>query len=242
MLKCTKARFILNPLHLNDMTAYEIFHAFKTVCPNSRDKFEPTRENIAHWRYQICRAKEQETFEPIQLNKEPLEKIKQLRRFENFQEMPGYMQLKYLRIASCFPGFQVWAAGSRVDGSYIETWDGRDIEEARELAGKARKIYSDYDFVVDPKAVEAFPLPGHIHFKADRLKVRTQTKIKIPMWSFDKLPETEHKEVIRLLNNNDEAGLTAIHNQYKLSPHDYCCDLLPVVRHFAWAVDQGLIK
>ena len=241
MLKCTKARFILNPLHLNDMTAYEIFHAFKTVCPNSSDKFRPTLENIAHWKFQICRAREQQQFEPITLNKEPLEKIKQLRRFENFGEMPEYMQLKYLRIASCFPGFQVWAAGSRVDGSYVEGWSEPEVFEARELAGKQKKICSDYDFVVHPDAVAYYPLVLAF-VKADRLKVRTQTKIKIPMWSFDKLPETEHKEVIRLLNKNDEAGLAAIHNQYRLSPHDYCCDLLPVVRHFAWAVEQGLIK
>ena len=220
------------------MTAYEIYYAFKHVCPNSKEKFAPTLENIAHWKFQINRAKERETFEPITLNSEPLEKIKQLRKFENFQEMPAYMQWRYLRISSCFPGFQVWAAGSRVDGSYIESWEGEEIAEPRRLAGKQDKVSSDYDFAVDIKAVPVYDLPA----LTDRLKVRTNNKIPIAMWSFDKLPEAEHKEVIRLLNSNDEVGLTAIHNQYQLSPHDYCCDLLPVVRYFQWAVDQGLIK
>ena len=222
--------------------AYEIYAAFKEVCPNSKDTFEPTPSNLAHWKYQIRTAMDKPEFQKVELDKGPLQKIQAKRKVATFEEFPPQTKLKYLRIASCFPGFQVWAAGSRVDGSYIETWDGQDIEEARLKAGKSKKIQSDYDFVVHPSTKEVYPLPNLIHFKADRLKVRTENKIPIPMWDISKLPESEHKNVIRLLNKNDQEGLTAIHNQYRLSPHDYCCDLLPVVRHFADAVNKGLIK
>lgn len=69
----------------------------------------------------------------------------------------------------------------------------------------------------------------------------SQLNIKA-MWNFEKLPESEHPKVLELLGQCDEAGLTEIHNRYNLSPFDYCCDLEPVVRHFRWAVSEGLIK
>lgn len=218
--------------------AYDIYLTFKEFCPNSKDVFTPTRENISHWMFQIREATQRPEFQKIELDKEPLKRIQKKRKINSFDEFPPQTKLKYLRIASCFPGFQVWAAGSRVDGSYIETWDGDDVAEARMLAGKPPKRVSDYDFVVEPNAVQKFELPEN----TDRLRVRTENKIPLPMWDYSKLPEHEHKNVIKLLNSNDEVGLTAIHNQYNLSPHNYCCDLLPVVRHFADAVERGLIK
>lgn len=222
------------------MTDLDVYLKFKAVCPASKEGFEPSEANKHRWLHHIQAAGLLSGFQKIEHDGAALQKIAAARRVTSIDEMPWYAQCRYLRAAACFAGFQVFACGSRVRGDYVDSWDGEQVRKAREAAGKSPKQRSDFDFWVEPGAVQVGQLPDGM--ERVRCKVPENQKIAIPMWDFEKLPESEHIKALQMLEKRDVEGLLALHNQYKLSPNRYCCDLQPIEKWFLWARNNGLIQ
>lgn len=222
---------------MNDL---QVFLKFKAVCPGNREGFNPSQANRHRWLHHIQAADNCSGFQKIEHDSAALERIAKERRVSSLSEMPWYAESRYLSAAACFPGFQVWACGSRVRGDYVDSWDGPEIRRARAAAGKSPKNRSDFDFWVEPGAVQIGKLPDGM--ERVRCKVPESQKIAIPMWDFSKLPVSEYQRALDLLDKRDFEGLLALHNQYKLSPNRYCCDLQPVEKWFLWARDNEFIK
>lgn len=225
------------------MTTNEIYLKFKSFCPNSREPFNPTETNVIRWQWQIRELEQAK--QTLGVPQKPIFRRKswprkfERRRVKSFEEMPPYMREQYGEIASHFPGVQVWACGSRVAGDYIEPWDGDDIRQLRAKTFKPNKTQSDFDFWIEgePTPVDGLPV------WADQLRglLPETERIKIAMWDFSKLPESEFETVIFAVQSNDVRTLVEIHNKYELSPYNYCCDLSGLIRWFNWAIESGTI-
>ena len=114
---------------------------------------------------------------PIKRDLSGVEHLRQLRGVKTFADFPRSTQGIYLQVAKCFPGWQVWAVGSRVRGDYVERFEGADIYAARYRAGMKSKIESDFDFLVSPEAVQDGELPPN----TERVKCRIPESEKIPI-------------------------------------------------------------
>ncbi len=224
--------------------ARQYFEQFKALHPNSAEEFSFSLENVQRWIWHIGQAQKKA---PVQ----DFKKIDEVgavaaeaseRAFLSFEEMPEYMKRQFALIASYFPGQQVYATGSRVDGSYMEEWSPEEVRLLREKLGKKTSKASDYDVVVDPgneEEAQKVQLPKG----ADLLRYSPGgPKIAIPMWDFSKLPEREHARVIKLYQSGSWGSLMRIHNEYGLSSLTLCCDDGPVRRWFKYAIEKGLIK
>ena len=224
----------------NNGKAMGLFLEFKRVCPLSMERFNPTPENTRRWEYHVRTLKGMGTYKPLTLNKEPLQRIAAKRRVRFFEEMPLRTKEVYIKIAACFPGVQIYACGSRVRGDYVDKADDKAMQEARRLAGKQAKIFSDFDFWAPAWAKPAYELPP----MADRTRciIPETEKVMLPTWDFDKLPKSEHKRVIDLLNAGQYLELVQIHDQYQLSNWQYCCDTDSVARWFAQGIKEGKIS
>ena len=117
---------------------------------------------------------------PIKRDLSGVEHLRQLRGVKTFAGFPQSTQDIYLQVARCFPGWQVWAVGSRVRGDYVTAICGSDVHLAREQAGMKTRLWSDYDFLVSPEAVQTGELPPN----TERVKCRIPEteKIKIPIF------------------------------------------------------------
>jgi len=131
---------------------------------------------------------------PIKRDLSGVEHLRQLRGVKTFADFPQSTQDIYLQVAKCFPGWQVWAVGSRVRGDYIDVpeiqengkhkrgdWlEYSNVIRAREAAGMKDKVNSDYDFLVSPEAVQTGELPPD----TERVKCRIPEteKIEIPIF------------------------------------------------------------
>ena len=131
---------------------------------------------------------------PIKRDLSGVEHLRQLRGVKTFADFPQSTQDIYLQVARCFPGWQVWAVGSRVRGDYIDIpeiqengkhkrgdWlEYSNVIRAREAAGMKDKVNSDYDFLVSPEAVQTGELPPD----TERVKCRIPEteKIEIPIF------------------------------------------------------------
>lgn len=225
--------------HCGEPPSKSIFDRFKELHSNNCEQYNPTPANFDRWLWHIKEAEKRTTGTPVDFDLSAIEALRQERAVAHFAQLPAYAQVRYLTIASCFPGTQIYACGSRVRGDYVDSWDEGEVRLARKLAGMKEKKSSDYDFWIPGKPAPAYPLPEFA--EQVRAKVR-EHKIALPVWDFTKLPITEHSLVIDLLNEQKDAALAEIHNRYRLSEHDYCCDLQPVRRHFEYAVQQGIIR
>ena len=165
-----------------------------------------------------------------------------------YEDFPSETKAKYLFIAACFPGFRVYACGSRVRGDYIHRGHPDSFEQfvARAAAGMPDKEDSDYDFCVEPGAEQEFDLPPW----ADRARLRIpeKEKIAIPMpvtsqsWDFSRLPKQEHATAMDAFNAGNIRMLLDLHDKYRLSPYTYCCDHNGLLAWFGDAIKNGDIK
>ena len=226
------------------MTPHEIFIRFKQEFPNSREQYNPTEQNVIRWDWQIRELQKSKT--PFGLSTKPILRKKakppvkfQRSRVTSFDQMPPHMREQYGEIASHFPGIQVWACGSRVAGDYVEQWDGDDVRALRAANFKPEKQQSDFDFwfLLTPTPI------GDLPPWSDWVRgvIPETERIKIAMWDFTKLPETEFDAVIFAVQSNDVKTLVDIHNKFVLSPYNYCCELDGLVRWFQSAIDSGII-
>lgn len=226
---------------------YGTFRHFKRISPNNTERYRPTAENAARWRWHIeQQRKRQAEMERAGKWERDLPgvfvELMLQRRVTRWEEFDERTQGIYRHIADLFCGAPVYACGSRVRGDYTEYLDPPEIKEWRKRAGKAEKESSDFDFCTPLSAVCYGELPEY----ADRLRhgVPDNEKILIPMvaWDFTKLPEDQHGRVIELYNAGRWSELAALHDKYKLSPYDYCCDLSGLKRWYKSGIESGKIK
>lgn len=229
-----------------EQQAKELFYAFKELNPNSAEGYNPTLANLQRWHWHVNEAKFRPKYEkavPGEIKPADLQ-FANARRFYSFQSMPKYMRERFRHLAGLFQGREVWATGSRVSGEWIEKDSVPEVARMREGLGKSPKIESDYDIWMEP-------MPGEDQDKikavlpewADLLPhgVPPEQKILIPMWDFTRLPKSEHKNVLELFENQRWGALMAIHNKYKLSPDNLCCNEAPAKEWFKWAIDNKFI-
>ena len=68
---------------------------------------------------------------PIKRDLSGVDHLRQLRGVKTFADFPRSTQDIYLQVARCFPGWQVWAVGSRVRGDYVTAICGSDVHLVR---------------------------------------------------------------------------------------------------------------
>lgn len=224
-----------------------LFSEFKALNPNSTETFIPTLANLQRWHWHVTEAKFRPQYEKILPGEigDADRRFVNARRFGTFNQMPKYMRERFTELAALFMGRDVWATGSRVDGTWIEKDSPMEVVRLRESMGKSPKIESDYDICLELKEVEdRDELRKRLPEWADLLQhgVRPENKILIPMWDFDKLPESEHANAAQLFEAGSWGTLMALHNKYKLSPQTLCCDDKPVREWFGWAIKNKIIK
>lgn len=132
---------------------------------------------------------------PIKYDLSGVEQLRKLRGVKTFADFPQSTRGVYLQVAKCFPGWQVWAVGSRVRGCYIcilsfqelgmnygESWiEYERTKQARLAAGMKDKGQSDYDFLVAPDAIQIGQLPKG----AERVRVLVPKDERIPIPIFE---------------------------------------------------------
>ena len=223
------------------LDAYDTWQRFRMLHPLSREPFVDTPENRRRWLYHIDIADSMARLDAIRTADSLSPKIKS-RSVSEFHEMRAYTRHIYGCIADCFPGIQVYAVGSRVNGDYVDADSPAEIRRARREAGKAEKHESDFDFWI---AERVSPV-GYLPMLSDRLFYLPpgEKKILVPMWDFSKLPESEHALAIEATQNARVGALILLHDQYRLSPYSYCgCgDEKAVLAHFQKAIQDGKIK
>ena len=165
------------------LDAYDTWQRFRMLHPLSREPFVDTPENRRRWLYHIDIADSMARLDAIRTADSLSPKIKS-RSVSEFHEMPAYTRHIYGCIADCFPGIQVYAVGSRVNGDYVDADSPAEIRRARREAGKAEKHESDFDFWI---AERVSPV-GYLPMLSDRLFYLPpgEKKILVPMWDFSK--------------------------------------------------------
>lgn len=225
--------------------AAAVFNKFKALHPNNKEAFDPTLQNIMRWFYHIKAAEKRPAKHPVKIEDDPeAEQSAKARAFKTFEEMPTYMQDKYIQLAMLFPGRVVYAAGSRVMGGYVEEWSAEAIRRMRKKLRKSPKVSSDYDIFVEPKNGEDIDeLKKKLPEWADILiRPDGSEKLKIPMWDFSRLPLSQHARAIELYNEQRWGLLMKMHNDYQLSPETYCCNKEPVKKWFKYGIENGFIQ
>ena len=62
------------------------------------------------------------------------------------------------------------------------------------------------------------------------------------MFDFSKIPVSEYPAILNATNNGDGERLKVIHDTYKVSQFEYCCDLTTLVLHFRANIEQFKTK
>lgn len=227
--------------------AMALYAEFRALNPNSQEVYNPTLPNLQRWHWHINEAKFRPQYEKIlpgEISSADRRFIS-ARRFKSFSQLPEYMQARFLELAAMFMGREVWACGSRVNGTWIEKDSLPEVARMREGLGKAPKIESDYDVYFPLKPDEdRGEILSRLPKWADLLPhgVPPDEKILIPMWDWAKLPKSEHAAAIEMYEGQRWGALMQLHNKYGLSPQTLCCDDKPVRKWFAWAINNEIIK
>lgn len=155
---------------------------FRTLHPYSRDEFSTEPEKLTKWRHHNAARMSQPEYKTITVDNSMLLKIREKYGVTSFEQMPGYTQAIYELVAKCFPGFQVYACGSRVRGDYVDVVVPTDkiVFDARKAAGFKCRENSDYDFWVEPAAIQIKDLPPNCD--RARLRIPEKEKVAIPIY------------------------------------------------------------
>lgn len=102
--------------------SYQLFSEFKALNVNSEETFSPTLPNLQRWHWHVTEAKFRPQYEKVVPGKIATqdERFINARRFRRWEQMPEYMRDRFTELAALFMGREVWATGSRVDGTWIE--------------------------------------------------------------------------------------------------------------------------
>lgn len=240
-------------------TVNDIFDKFKMIHPNNGEPFIPIPANVTRWLWHINNAPSMplcERFNVLDLQPPHPDAllIAEKRRFKSFDEMPEYMQTKYMTISALFPGVTMFACGSRTNGQWIDPDEiggyhshSFSVRFMRMQLRKQPKTVSDYDFTFEhlPNGVTFEDVKKKLPEWADYTpNVPPGEKILLPMgWDFSKLPDDQHQIVAEHFFAHRWRALIEIHNKFMLSPNRICCDTTIVIRWFRWAiVEQKIIN
>ena len=155
---------------------------FRTLHPYSRDEFSTSPEKLTKWRHHNAARMAQPEYKTITVDNSMLLKIRAQFGVTSFDQMTAYTQAVYYSVAKCFPGFQVYACGSRVRGDYMDASNPTDriVIDARKAAGFKYRENSDYDFWVEPAAIQIKDLPPNCD--RARLRIPEKEKVAIPIY------------------------------------------------------------
>lgn len=221
---CKGAKVVYAPQILN---GHEIYKKYKAAYPASAEPFDPSAKNIARWETALSNKAKADaiTGDAILLDFCDIEALRSARAVKEYSEFPPQTQKVYQAVKEAFIGVPCFACGSRVRGDHVDFWNECDgaIRRARAKAGMRDKQESDFDFWVSGEHEAQCDIP--LNSERVRTKISKKEMVELPDWDFSKLPETEHARVIELINMEAWAKLLIIHDQYKLSPYSYCCDL-----------------
>lgn len=151
------------------------FLKYKAIHPNSHAKYVPTPANLKAWEYAIKSSQSRVVYQTVEIDTRLLDMVRAMYRVHSFIAMPYETQQMYLRIAACYPGYKVFACGSRVRGDYIDGSHESIVIDARVKAGMRARAKSDFDFWVEPDAEQVGELPPG----ADRCRLRIPENEKI---------------------------------------------------------------
>lgn len=158
-----------------------IFDKYKRLHKNSVEEFDPTLKNVLRWMRANRVAEENASMPESKANTGAIDVYRMHRSVQHFDQFPEQTKMLYLTIAMAYPGFQVYACGSRVRGCYIDFMadDYHGVKKAREMAGMKNKLTSDFDYWVDPAAVAKITLPDC----CERVRCRVDLKLPIPVYN-----------------------------------------------------------
>jgi len=216
-----------------------IYDEFKNICPNSREGYNPTPANVQRWKWHIRQRRAPVVGTAFVVPESWLEYVERT-RCETWADFPNFVKAAYLELTSFYPGVQLYACGSRVEGGAVDMWSEQRVRVLREAAGRSNKLASDFDYIAPGTVSQPDGIPGH--FDRVRTLPPGEHKIAIPMWDFTKLPKEEHARVIQHLRLGEFRELARIHNEYNLSPWKYCCQPNAVLKWFQHGVDKGFIN
>lgn len=226
----------------------DLFQKFKELHPNNSEEYNPTIDNVVRWKWSVDQAearngKEQQAFDVPDNRRAKI--LAQSRAIGTFGRMPPMTRDKFLHLASLFPGRKVYATGSRITGEHIDKDSPGKIKEMRAALLKIEKVESDYDITLDFAKGDDFDALKKLMPDWGDLVMNVpkgEPKIEIPMWDFSKLPVEHHADVVDMVKKKEWGKLMALHNDFGLSPTNFCCDSKPAERWFTWAVETGVIK
>ena len=235
---------------MNEIEARKIYDQYKELHPKSAAQFNMSVNSLALWKWAIKQSKRR--IAGIEIDIEPSKsaiEIMQKRAVSNFDDFPEHTKLVYLAIADYFPGLQIYATGSRVNGDYIDGNSPFSIRYMRKELGKSEKEISDFDFtfyskskyqnVIDDCKKE---IQKQLLVKVDACPfVLLDKKIEVPMWNFDKLTTEQKKQARALYLSQRWGALMKLHNDWKLSNNQYCCNEAPIIKWFTWAFENDKI-
>lgn len=227
----------------------ELFDKFKELHPLSKEEYNPTIENVSRWRWMVKHSENPVIHKPFELAdikyRKRAESIAEGRAVGVFSRMPVSTQRKFMRIASIFPGRNVYACGSRVTGHWTDNGCGKEIVFMRKTLLRKDTEVSDYDIFIEPnEGDDILQMRSLLPSYADLVLIlpHDEPKVLIPMWDFSKLPEPEHNAAIEAYNKKQWGVLMELHNKYQLSNVQFCCDHVPAKLWFEWAIQNGKIK
>jgi hypothetical protein len=154
--------------------AETVWVQYKMVCPNSKEPFSTDPKKVRAWEWILHQWRTRERGRPVKLNRDMLLDLQAERRVRSFCMFPKDTASKYLGIAACYPDHNVYACGSRVRGEYIDNGDARAVI-ARKLAGMRVRQNSDFDYWVEPGALQSSELPPN----SDRCRLRVPEREKV---------------------------------------------------------------
>ena len=236
---------------MTEQQAQDIYNEFKRLYPNSKDVFSTRVNSIAAWEWSIKAHKRRSVPEsvPTFISDIDLDTIKS-RSVNNWSQLPEKTKEVYLMVSDCFAGSQVFATGSRIDGTFVDEFSTKEIRAFRQRIGKSEKLISDYDFTFEKAPfylADALPkvknkLLMYYSAKIDLLRLDIGAKkIKVPMWDFNRLTDEQRIQARQLFEAKSWGKLMLLHNTAKLSPNNYCCDETPIIKWFTWAYENGKI-
>lgn len=158
---------------------------FRLLHRHSRDLYNPSAANLQRWQRHITNALANSNLKTLELDTLEINRIREVYQVASFDKFPEGTKAVYLAVAKCFPGFQVFACGSRTRGDYVDIAANGEVDNivlnARKRAGMRFRKQSDYDFWVEPGAVQVGELPAGVD--RARLRIPDNEKVAIPIWS-----------------------------------------------------------
>lgn len=165
------------------MAPIDAYNTFMLLHNRSKEKYDPTPDNVKRWEWHIRQAANRPKGEKVFFDYTLIDALRKERGVTNFEQLPEITKVIYLYIASMYEGEQVYACGSRVRGDYNED-NNEGINFARIMAGMKAQTTSDFDYYVRRGAIPKGSIPEKFNIKIDRVRavLPLNEMIKVPIF------------------------------------------------------------